>query len=89
MEIPTIQPFLQYFGNVRDRTVRVARCIPADRLDAFGGKIRVDLGTSSRAKQCRVTASRPWMWSSWKGAGMQGLLGEEQPSDRVDPRPPD
>jgi uncharacterized damage-inducible protein DinB len=33
MEIRTIQPFLQYFGNVRERTLRVARCIPADKLD--------------------------------------------------------
>jgi len=33
MEIRTIQPFLQYFGNVRERTMRVARCIPADKLD--------------------------------------------------------
>jgi uncharacterized damage-inducible protein DinB len=33
MEITTIQPFLQYFSNVRERTMRVARCIPPDRLD--------------------------------------------------------
>jgi uncharacterized damage-inducible protein DinB len=33
MEIRTIQPFLQYFGNVRERTLRVARCIPPDNLD--------------------------------------------------------
>ncbi len=33
MEIKTIQPFLHYFGNVRERTMRVARCIPADKLD--------------------------------------------------------
>jgi uncharacterized damage-inducible protein DinB len=33
MEIRTIQPFLQYFGNVRERTLRVARCIPPDRID--------------------------------------------------------
>src|SRR6266481_2345079 len=33
MEIRTIQPFLQYFGNVRERTMRVARCIPADKLE--------------------------------------------------------
>jgi uncharacterized damage-inducible protein DinB len=33
MEIQTIQPFLQYFGNVRERTMRVARCIPADKID--------------------------------------------------------
>lgn len=28
-----IQPFLQYFGNVRERTMRVVRCIPPDKLD--------------------------------------------------------
>ena len=33
MEIHTIQPFLQYFSNVRERTLRVARCIPPDKLD--------------------------------------------------------
>ena len=33
MEIRTIQPFLQYFGNVRERTLRVARCIPTDKVD--------------------------------------------------------
>jgi uncharacterized damage-inducible protein DinB len=33
MEIRTLQPFLQYFGRVRERTMRVARCIPADKLD--------------------------------------------------------
>jgi uncharacterized damage-inducible protein DinB len=33
MEILTIQPFLQYFGNMRERTLRVARCIPPDKID--------------------------------------------------------
>jgi uncharacterized damage-inducible protein DinB len=33
MEIPTIAPFLNYFSNVRERTLRVARCIPADKID--------------------------------------------------------
>ena len=33
MEIPTIQPFLQYFGNARERTLRVARAIPPDKID--------------------------------------------------------
>ena len=33
MEIRTIQPFLHYFGNVRERTMRVARCIPPDKID--------------------------------------------------------
>ena len=33
MEILTIRPFLQYFANVRERTLRVTRCIPADKVD--------------------------------------------------------
>jgi uncharacterized damage-inducible protein DinB len=33
MEIRSIQPFLQYFGNVRERTMRVARCIPVEKID--------------------------------------------------------
>ncbi len=33
MEIPTIDSFLAYFEGVRGRTVRVARCIPADRVE--------------------------------------------------------
>jgi uncharacterized damage-inducible protein DinB len=33
MEIRTIQPFLRYFGNVRQRTLRVARCVPEDKMD--------------------------------------------------------
>ena len=33
MEIQTIQPFLRYFQNIRERTMRVVRCIPPDKLD--------------------------------------------------------
>jgi len=33
VEICTIQPFLQYFGNIRERTMRVARCVPADKIE--------------------------------------------------------
>jgi uncharacterized damage-inducible protein DinB len=33
MEIQTIQQLLHYFNNVRERTMRVARCIPPDKLD--------------------------------------------------------
>jgi uncharacterized damage-inducible protein DinB len=33
MEISTIQPFLQYFGNARERTMRVAHSIPPDKMD--------------------------------------------------------
>ena len=33
MEIRAIEPFLHYFGQVRERTMRVARCIPPDKID--------------------------------------------------------
>jgi uncharacterized damage-inducible protein DinB len=33
MEIRSIEPFLDYFEKIRERTLRVVRCIPADRLD--------------------------------------------------------
>jgi uncharacterized damage-inducible protein DinB len=33
MEITSIQSFLQYFGNLRERTLRVARCIPPEKID--------------------------------------------------------
>ena len=33
MEVLSIQPFLEYFGKVRERTMRVARCVPADTID--------------------------------------------------------
>src|SRR6202158_2588153 len=33
MEILTIKPFLHYLANVRERTMRVARCIPPDKID--------------------------------------------------------
>jgi uncharacterized damage-inducible protein DinB len=33
MEIRCIQPFLEYFGNLRGRTMRVARCVPANKID--------------------------------------------------------
>ena len=33
MEITTIEPFLKYFSGIRERTLRVARCIPPDKID--------------------------------------------------------
>jgi hypothetical protein len=32
LEIRAIGPFLKYFGNVRERTMRVARCVPPDKV---------------------------------------------------------
>jgi len=44
MEIRAIQPFLQYFGNVRERTMRVARCVPPDKIDWSYAPGRFTLG---------------------------------------------
>jgi uncharacterized damage-inducible protein DinB len=33
MEITTISPFLKYFANVRERTMRIVRCIPPDKIN--------------------------------------------------------
>jgi hypothetical protein len=33
LEITTIGPFLKYFDNVRERTMRVACCIPPEKID--------------------------------------------------------
>lgn len=48
MEIPRIEPFLEYFERVRERTRRVIACIPPERLEwsykpgafSFGDLIR-------------------------------------------------
>jgi uncharacterized damage-inducible protein DinB len=44
VEISTIQPFLQYFGNIRERTMRVARCVPADQVDWSCGAGKFTIG---------------------------------------------
>jgi uncharacterized damage-inducible protein DinB len=33
LEITTINPFLKYFDNIRERTMRVAHCLPPDKID--------------------------------------------------------
>ena len=33
MEIRSIEPFLDYFEKIRERTLRVTRCIPPDTID--------------------------------------------------------
>ena len=53
MEIQTIQPFLQYFNNVRERTMRVERCVPPDKLDWSYA-----VGKFTRATCCVTSPSR-------------------------------
>ena len=33
MEIVTIEPFLDYYERIRERTLKVARCIPPEKID--------------------------------------------------------
>ncbi|HEY6270312.1 MAG TPA: DinB family protein [Candidatus Acidoferrum sp.] len=59
MEIKTIQPFLQYFGSVRERTMRVARCIPADKLDWSYSPDKFTLGDLLR----HIAVAERFMWA--------------------------
>ena len=59
MEIPTIQPFLHYFGNVRERTMRVGRCIPADKLDWAYAQGKFTLGDLLR----HIAVTERFVWA--------------------------
>jgi uncharacterized damage-inducible protein DinB len=59
MEIHTIQPFLHYFGNVRERTMRVARCIPPDKLDWSYAPGKFTLGDLLR----HIAVAERYMWA--------------------------
>jgi uncharacterized damage-inducible protein DinB len=59
MEIRTIQPFLQYFGNVRERTMRVARCIPGDKRDWSYAAEKFTLGDLLR----HIAVVERYMWA--------------------------
>jgi uncharacterized damage-inducible protein DinB len=59
VEIRTIQPFLQYFGNARERTLRVARCIPPDQIDWTYGDGHFTLGDLLR----HLAVTERYMWA--------------------------
>jgi uncharacterized damage-inducible protein DinB len=71
MEIRTIQPFLQYFNNVRERTMRVARCIPPDKLDwtyapgkfTFGDLLR-HIAVAERHMWAETLSGKPSRYTS-------------------------
>jgi len=64
MEIQSIKPFLRYFGNVRERTMRVARCIPPDKLDWTYAPGKFTLGDLLR----HIAVTERYMW----GENLQG-----------------
>jgi uncharacterized damage-inducible protein DinB len=59
MEIRTIQPFLHYFGNVRERTMRVARCIPPDKIEWTYASGKFTLGDLLR----HLAVAERYMWA--------------------------
>ena len=64
MEIQSIQPFLHYFNNVRERTMRVARCIPPDRVDWSYAPGKFTLGDLLR----HLAVTERYLW----GENLQG-----------------
>jgi uncharacterized damage-inducible protein DinB len=59
VEIKTIQPFLHYFGSVRERTMRVARCIPPDKIDWTYAPGKFTLGDILR----HLAVAERYMWA--------------------------
>lgn len=64
MEIQTIKAFLRYFGNVCERTMRVARRIPPDKLDWTYAPGKFTLGDLLR----HIVVTERYMW----GENLQG-----------------
>lgn len=58
-KIQAIQPFLQYFGNVRERTMSVARSIPADKIDWTRSPGKFRLGDLLR----HIAVAERYMWA--------------------------
>ena len=59
MEIRTIGQFFHYFGNVRERTMRVARCIPPDKIDWTYAPAKFTLGDLLR----HLAVAERYMWA--------------------------
>jgi uncharacterized damage-inducible protein DinB len=59
MEIRTIDSFLQYFKNVRERTMRVARCIPPDKVGWGYAPGKFTLGDLLR----HIAVAERFMWA--------------------------
>jgi len=64
MEFRTIEPFLKYFGSVRERTMRVARCIPREKMEWTYAPGRFTLGDLLR----HLALTERYMW----GENVQG-----------------
>lgn len=59
MEIRTIKPFLHYLENVRERTMRVARCIPPDKIEWTYAPGKFTLGDLLR----HIAVAERYIWA--------------------------
>jgi len=59
MEIRTIDTFLPYLKNVRERTIRVARCIPPDKIEWTYAPGKFTLGDLLR----HLAVAERYMWA--------------------------
>jgi uncharacterized damage-inducible protein DinB len=81
MEIRSVGPFLEYWGNIRGRTRRVVACIPPDRLEwtyrpgkfTLGDVVR-HLAAIERFMYAETVAGRP---SRYAGCGRELADGYE------------
>ena len=91
MEIRSVRQFLEYWANLRERTRRVALCVPPERLEwthragafTFGDLIR-HLATIERYMYAETVAGRP---SRYPGCGRELADGYEAVlayADRLD-----
>jgi uncharacterized damage-inducible protein DinB len=58
MEIVTIEPFLKYFSGIRERTMRVARLVPPDKIDWSCAQGKFTLGDLLR----HIAVTERYMW---------------------------
>jgi len=59
VEIRTIKPFLLYLENVRERTMRVARCTPPDKIEWTYAPGKFKLGDLLR----HIAVTERCMWA--------------------------
>jgi len=82
MEIQSIDSFLEYFDKVHKRTARVARCMPADKIEWSYREGKFTLGDLVR----HIATTERYMWaenvqgkpSRYAGCGKDLADGQEE-----------
>jgi len=82
MQMQDLSPFLDYFAKIHQRTMRVARCIPRDKIEwtyregqfTLGDLVR-HIATINRYMYAETVSGRP---SRYAGCGKEWATGYEQ-----------